>query len=405
MNNVTGFQPPGTFITHLMKAGFKRYGPVTTIDDFELHNLDLTSLNLDVGILVPFVISKRLSGHKIVDTELLSEVLPDLDKAAQVSQRKFVVLTIGGKLMKIEKSLMEDLGLCGVAVMDRKTIEATFASDDQATKAKALCASLVDFLGRESLSPYVSGRPAIGGRFFGRTTLLKRILPSSGNYTIVGNRRIGKTSLLKEIKERLKLQNVRTAEIYGATCSSTVDVVYRLLQNLGSFREAEHVLADPQRAKNLASYIHRIPDTEKKHVAVFIDELDRILEFDAKQNYEVLNLLRETFEGNQFCRIFLAGFRKVMEAKQSLDAPHFNFTKLIELQLFNREETFEMVTKPLERLGIAVANTDLPAAIYKETGGHPELIQIHCAGIVRFMQDHKRLPSGADLLTDVFDTE
>jgi len=61
-----GMQPPGAFITHLTKSGFKRYGPVTTGDEFEIHHLDLTSLNLDVGMLVPFLISKRLSGHSIV---------------------------------------------------------------------------------------------------------------------------------------------------------------------------------------------------------------------------------------------------------------------------------------------------------------------------------------------------
>jgi hypothetical protein len=209
---------------------------------------------------------------------------------------------------------------------------------------------------------------------------------------------------LKEIKERLKLQNVRTAEVYGGTCRSTSDVVYKLLQSLEKSREAERVSWEPQRAKNLAAYIHSIPDTEKRPVAVFIDEVDRILEFDAKQNNELLHLLRETFEGHHFCRIFLAGFRKVMEAKQSISAPVFNFTNFIELPLFDREETFEMVTKPLERLGIAVSDTDLPEAIYTETGGHPELIQIHCAEIVRFMQAHRRVPTGADLLTGVFNT-
>jgi hypothetical protein len=230
-------------------------------------------------------------------------------------------------------------------------------------------------------------------------------VPSSGNFTIIGNRRIGKTSLLKEIRERLRLEGVRTGEIYGATCSTTADVVHKLLQTLGKFREAEHVLTDPKRARNLASYVHSIPETDKVPVAVFIDELDRILEFDAKQNNEVLHLLRETFDGPSPCRIFLAGFRKVMEVKRSMEAPNFNFTTLLELPLFNREETYGMVTTPLERLGIGVANTDLPAAIYRETGGHPELIQIHCAAVVRYFQTSKKVPSGTDLLTEVFDNE
>jgi hypothetical protein len=68
-NGISSLLPAGAFITHLAECGFKRYGSVTTTEDFEIHNLDLTSLNLDVGILTPFVISKRLSGYRIVNSE------------------------------------------------------------------------------------------------------------------------------------------------------------------------------------------------------------------------------------------------------------------------------------------------------------------------------------------------
>lgn len=399
------FQPPGAFITHLIKCGFKRHGPVTNIEEFETHHLDLTSLKLDVGITAPVLISKRLSNRPVVNSDELAEIVPSLDKLTLSLQKKLAVLVLGGRLMELEPQIADDLRLLGVALIDRATIEAVCSTNDWEAKAKLLSAVLVRFLGREFLSPYVSGRPAVGGRFFGRSSLLKRILPSTGNYTFVGNRRIGKTSLLKEIRELLKLQNVRTAEIYGATCTTTQDVVYKLLKSLDRFRDAEHILAEPLRAKNLASYVHRIADTEKRSVAVFIDELDRILEFDSEQNYEVLQLLRETFEGHQACRVFLAGFRKVMELKQSIAAPLFNFTTLVEMPLFNRQDAFEMIVNPLERLGIEVENTDLPAAIYRETSGHPELIQIHCSAVVRYVQFHKRVPSAMELLSEVFNTE
>lgn len=396
---------PGAFITQLMKSGFKRHGPVTSDEDFETHHLDLTSLKLDVGVLAPFLIPKKLAGHSIIKAEQLSEILPDLDKATRSLQKKLAVLTVGGKLMRLDKQVMDDLGVLGVAIIDRSTIDAVAATDDWAARAKIISTVLVQFLGREILSPYVSGRPAVGGRFFGRSSTVKDMLSSPGSFTIVGNRRIGKTSLLKEIRERLKLQNVRTGEIYGATCSSTQDVVYKLLKSLDRFRDAEHILTEPQRARNLASYVQRISDAEKRSVVVFIDEFDRILEFDEKQDYEVLNLLRETFEGHQSCRVFIAGFRKTIEVKMNLKTPYFNFTTSVPLPLFKTEETFEMVTRPLHRLGIEVEGTDLPAAIYQETGGHPELIQIHCRTILQYFQKHKSVPTGAQLLTEVFNTE
>src|SRR5687767_1077934 len=97
-----GMQPPGAFITHLIKSGFKRYGPPATADEFEIHNLDLTSLNLNVGMLVPCLISKRLSGHPIVRPEHLAEVLPHLDKATKPLRQRKLVLMVGGKLMRLE---------------------------------------------------------------------------------------------------------------------------------------------------------------------------------------------------------------------------------------------------------------------------------------------------------------
>ena len=395
------YHPPGTFIGHLTKCGFKRYGSVNTTSDFEIYNLNLTSLNLDVGILTPFVVSKRLSGYKIVNSEQLSRVLPEVVNLAQSQQRKFVVLVIGGKLASIDQRIIEDIGLSDIAIMDRSTVEKVLATNDHETRAGVLCEALVRYLGRDALSPYLSGRPATGGRFFGRASLMKRIVPTAGNFTFIGNRRIGKTSLLKEIRERLKWNNVATAEVYGATCKNTEDVVYKILAELGRFREIDRCV---QRPKTLVSSIHTAVEHEKRSIALFIDELDKILEFDAKQGWEVMNLLRETFEGHPACRLFCAGFRKLMEVSQSISSPMFNFTQLIEVPLFTRQETIEMVTKPLERMGIAVSGTDVPEAIYQETSGHPELIQIHCAAIVRFMQDHNRVPSASELLPGLFNT-
>ena len=400
MNRIL-YQHPETLIGYMTKCGFKRYGPVNTIDDFEVSNLDLTSLNLDVGIQTPFLVSKRLSGYKIVDSEQLSTILPDLDVLVQSLRRKFVVLVVGGKLLSIDQRLSEDLELIGVAIMDRSTIEKVKDAHDDETRARVLGETLVRYLGRAALSPYVSGRPAIGGRFFGRSSLMKRVVPGVGNFTFVGNRRIGKTSLLKQIKERLKLNNVRTGEVYGGACNSTGDIVFAVLTSLGQIRDVEKCL---QRPKWLAPAVHAAVENDKRPLALFIDELDRILEFDARQGWEVLHLLRETFEGHAGCRLFCAGFRKVMEASQSLASPTYNFTQLIEVPLFTRQETFEMVTKPLERMGIPVTGTDFPDAIYRETSGHPELIQIHCAAIVRFMEEHKRLPSASELLPGLFST-
>ncbi|HET9532830.1 MAG TPA: ATP-binding protein [Blastocatellia bacterium] len=404
MNTEPGYQPPGTFITHLIKNGFKRHGPVITRDEFEIHNLDLTSLKLNVPHMLPFVVAKRFSSHETVTFDQLEQVLPDLKSMAQSLQKGFIVLALGGRIQTDEMALKE-LGLSNIVVIDRADIESVNAAPDLPTRSKLLSATLVGPLGRERLSPYISGRPAIGGRFFGRSSTLKRLIPGEHNWTVLGNRRIGKTSLLQEIMARLKLQGVQTAWVYGGKCNSTQDVVYDILCDLDQFRSAEHVVADLYKARNLPSYVHRIADSENKNIALFIDELDHILEFDAKQNFEVLELLRATFQNHEACRIFLAGFRQVMEASRSINHPLFNFTKPHELELFGRDETTDMITRPLSHMGIDLTGTDLPEAVYRQTAGHPELIQIHCAELIRLYEDRGGIPSGPELFGDVFNNE
>lgn len=395
---------PGSFIKHLMSCGFKRHGPPRGSDDFEIHDLDLTALKLNLTWFNPFIISKRLSGHRVVTAEQITQILPELERYTPMLIR-FVVLTLGGKLTMLDDRLMDDLKHRRIAIIDWSTMNAVQATDDQEQKEGLLAAALVRYLGRDSLSPYISGRPARGGRFFGRSTIMRRLLPGGGSYTLIGNRRIGKTSVLQELKDRLKLQGFRTADVYGATCNSTVDVVFTLLTELNQEHEAEQILTEPHKVRMLPSYIHSIPEKKGTPVAVFVDELDHILEFDVLQKYEVLHLLRNTFISHDNCRIFLAGFRKVMEARQLLNTPPFNFTEILDLPLFSREETYEMITKPLVRMGLNVAGSNLPESIYRETGGHPELIQIHCSETLRFFEQERRVPSPADLLARVFNTE
>lgn len=282
-------------------------------------------------------------------------------------------------------------------------MQSVVGASDLHAKFKLISKGLLDVVGRDALSPYVSGRPAVGGRFFGRSNLLRQILADDSNCTILGNRRIGKTSLLKEIKEHLKLRGYRTAEVYGATCSSTGDFVIKLLKELNEFQKAQQVAKSPYNATSLPRWIKQM--AIKDPVAVLVDELDHILEFDAQQGYGLIHTLREIFESNERCRVFFAGFRRVMSERNTLGSPLFNLTRPIDLQGFSREETYEMVVKPLSHLGIDVADTDLPTHIYLTTAGHPEYIQICCAELIRlYEKNDDRLPLPEELFRRVMDS-
>jgi len=318
------FWPPGALIKHLTdKRDIPRRRPVELRGEYEIHALDISALKLNVGYFAPFIIPKRLSAHKTISAANLEDLLPDLHEQVRESREPFVVLVVGG-MIENEAAIMQRFCNRSVAVISHHDIESIVNAPDQEAAWDALSNPLVRYLGRQALSPYRPGRPAFGGRFFGRLEALHRASAGGklgGNFTIMGNRRIGKTSLLREIKARLLRDNARlkTADIYGNNFHSGYEVAKEMLEHLRPDL-ARRLPSEPHLIENLPAHISFIPEKQNEDVAVFIDELDHILEFDAREDYRLLNLLRATFE-HERCRIFFAGFRRVMEAKNRLDTP------------------------------------------------------------------------------------
>jgi hypothetical protein len=392
-----------------MDLGFKRHRPVDeSWDGLEIHFLDLTSLKLRAGYFVPFIVSRRLSSREVVPPEKfeekLSPVLVEISRFTASIADSFTVFVAGGWIPKQHEEVRKEMERSHLVILDQRDIQAVVNAVGRSAQLKSLVSGLVYSLGREALSPYLPGRPARGGRFFGRSDKLKTVLSrkgSGGNFTIVGNRRIGKTSLLKEVKSQLRLTNskILSAELYGSKCNSTIDVLYSLLAELDP-RNATKVMAEIDFPQNFPRHIHSLAEKRGVEVAVFIDELDRILEFDEKQGYQLLHLLRNTFE-HENCRIIFAGFRKAMDAMDRDDTPLFNFTHRIELTRLSREETNEMVARPLALLGLDVSQ-DMVASIFRETDGQPELIQVFGSAILRFAEEQQRVPDPTSLLEIVF---
>lgn len=401
-NSSKEFRPPGAFIKHLEQFGLMRHRGVTEDSAFETHYVDLTPMKLNVGVFSPFLVPKALSGHAAVQVEQIEQMLPELQTRARATD-DIVVLALGGRLQRLPDRLVERIGKHGIAVIDRSVMDSIYEQEERNSVWKILAQPLVTYLGRGPLSPYVPGRPAFGGRFFGRSESLARLAggKTGGNFTVVGNRRIGKTSLLRELKQRLQRGNnkLRTADIYGSKCNSSFDVMYEMLEHLRPDL-ARRATEEPLIIQNLPAHIAFVPEKQDCDVAVFIDELDHILEFDARQGYSLLHQLRATFE-HERCRIFFAGFRTVMEAQRRVTTPLFNFTKLLALRGLTRQEANSMVVQPLDLLGIPVPE-DLPRAIAQETGGLPELVQMCCDRIVA-QSDQASAPLSADsVLGDLF---
>jgi hypothetical protein len=409
MDDTPAFRPPGAFVKHLIECSdISRRRPVESTDDWERYDLDLSHLKLGAGFFVPFVILKSLARYESITADQLAAAVSALGEITRTVRHEFVVWVVGGRVRALPQQIRAIGEDHDIAVIDRPIIDAVYAADSQPMKQRALAAGLVRSLGRLRLSPYTPGDVAYGGRFFGRKTLVNKALTAhrSNGLTLVGNRRMGKTSLLREIKHQLanKNERLKIADLYGSKYHSTASVVDELLRQLRPELTLRIERGDAQLVKEFPLLIHQLSDKEDVTVAVFIDEVDELLALDQLQDHELMNLLRAAFQ-HEGCRAFFAGFRRAIEAKQRNDSPMFNFTKSEVVGAFTREETTAMIVEPLALLDLDVASTDLPAMIYRETAGHPELIQIFCGELITQAEASGSVPSAAGLLSDVLDSE
>jgi hypothetical protein len=409
MSDQGEYRAPGPFIRDLIDdMRLKRHRPVETRDDFEVHYIDLSPLKLRTSRFTPFLVPRRVPK---TDSQLHDLVIKAVEFTRGVLD-DFAVLLVGSQVDR--KSLQHDVDFATahLAIIDLPSIDAVRRAPDPDSKYTALGMELTRYLGTRSLSPYIRRKPAVAGRFFGRNSTIPKMLAAKrgANFTIVGNRRIGKTSLLSEIKDRLssmyRPEAIRFGWLVGGLYDSTESVIRKILVEIGAPKEARDIELNPSRVRDFPSVLKAFAERENVTVAVFMDEIDRVLEFDELQNGELLWILKAAFEGVEH-RIFLAGFRRAIQAYYNVDHPLYNFTQMEILRCLTFEETSEMVRIPLQRMGISLGETRLIDTIYRETGGHPELLQMVCKEIIEMYENSSsaRVPSVDDLLAQLYEDE
>jgi uncharacterized protein (DUF1778 family) len=385
---------PSRFAKHLKDSGFDSRRGNDEWHGFVVTFVDLTATRIRIGRYLPVLVHHP--GQDVLSPEEIDGAIESASAYARTARSNFVVLTL---CTPASEAQHHTAARACIAILDPADMTAIADARRGPAKEQAVVQALVRRLGRDTLSPYVMGQPAYGASFFGRSSILDRLVGRTApSLTIMGNRRIGKTSLLRELRRRLRqtYDEVYTADLYASNCHSTFDVIHGLL---------EHV--HPRAAYELAPHdVYRFPTILRQiagngRVFFFIDEADSLVELDKRQGFECLNLLRAAAEQG-LCRVFFAGFRRIMAAREQHDTPLFNFTKAETLAGLSLHDTTDMVIKPLLNLGIDMRNTEVAAAIYRETGGYPELVQMFCEQLIALYEANGGPPSEAELLEQVF---
>jgi hypothetical protein len=246
-----------------------------------------------------------------------------------------------------------------------------------------------------ALAPYEVSRPVTGEQFFGREGDLRHILQSDNtSFLIVGNRRMGKTSLMREALRRMRRASKNDDALQYFDCSvftSKLELFGEIVRAL-SPREVERVYHDS--TFSMTSFLQRMSKAYKEKIVLFLDEVDRLMEWDARDNWTALNTFRAVtamthgHHEEQPLRVLMAGFREAQEWSRNRETPLLNFITLLRVKPFDHRDTEQLVVEPMLNLGITIVDRSAVVnRIYRETGGHPNLIQHYCQFIIRYLED------------------
>jgi|GEM_PF-611801 len=298
--------------------------------------------------------------------------------------------------------------------------------------------ALIDEISRQApltaLSVYETSAPVQGAQFFGRESELRDILQkSTTSFLIFGNRRMGKTSLVREVLRRMRHEARSDSADGGSTAQPTQlyfdcsifrnkeEFYAEVIRELDGPREIERLYRD--KSFSMVSFLQRMYRARREKIVLCLDEVDHLLAWDALDNWQVIATLRalaatsqtvvQSAHGDrgggdrgdddrQPLRVIMAGFRMAQAWAENKDTPLFNFASLMRVTNFDHRTTEQLVAEPMFNLGLTLVDRSaLVNRIFRETGGHPNLIQHYCDFIVRRLDQTGSREVTPKLLDDV----
>ncbi|KYF79282.1 hypothetical protein BE11_37390 [Sorangium cellulosum] len=274
--------------------------------------------------------------------------------------------------------LPADLGSLRLGERELKAL--LFARNPQHTFAGLLHARRL-----VAVSPYATaGEVKDEQMFFGRVALLKELLlASSIQHIVIGPRRVGKTSLLKRLLRELPARRLDVEAVFVdllgvADHARAARTLIRTLKiDAPRDQDPETAFADLLRT--------RFQDSGKKGV-VLVDEADGLIQADAARGFPLLSAMR-TLQAEEVCSFVLAGYLFLYRESLNQRSPLYNFATVRMLGPLEPEAARDLALIPMQRLGVAYADPELPAQIAERTGGYPSFVQVLCDAALDVLRD------------------
>lgn len=271
-------------------------------------------------------------------------------------------------------------------------------------------------LSLSKISPYQTAGPTTA-IFYGRSRIINKMINSSNkSFAVIGARKIGKTSLLLKLKDNHPPDAIYLFIDMQAVLPDTKKSHKQEESRKGkSFIIKIGFARSPYKAlfKNFVSEIEKIfkkrfypgffpfsDDLSRlnkvvrklpgggKRIIFIIDEIDALIEFDRKNGFKLLRLFRSLSQAD-YCQFIFAGFKALYRHKREIENPLYNFCEEIRLEPLDKESAVDLITKPMEKIGIHYHNKNDTDIILDYTGSHPNLIQFFCQQLVEKIDRHE----------------
>lgn len=374
---------------------------------FDLYFLDFSSWKLRFSDRSPIIWVSQDDLAEMDPRELVQS-LTEIIRLRYLAERNPIILVEGpGEAIRSHFKTT----FLPVLILDQADQEAIRASRRPSGELLDRLSAQLDLA---LLAPYETSKPVTGSRFFGREFEIRRILQQAdSNFALMGIRRIGKTSLLREVERRLREQ------VQDATRNDQKVRDRIIFMDCSAITSADHFVQEVVRKLNpreltrlghrqypifFPDFLDRMSRRYGGPLIFLLDEFDQLLTWYYTDD-SLLNSLRASSNMGH-CRYIIAGFREVLHAFSNVDSPLFNFAKPIRLKEFSRDQTSELVLKPLEMLRVHVERrNEVVDRIYDETAGQPNLIQFYCSILVEQLDRRGSRTISADSLFDVYGDE